>query len=329
LPIDFYDPPGAILASGSKEGVELGGTKCIVSIDQVQNFFNEGNIYTEMSWGEFYDIEGLEDQIDTFTTKEYDSIREDPDALIETIIRAIVSIIRNQKLFYGIADFEVDAFMNQNTVIPGLTLEADILNKLMDAHKTTRDENKFPDITKAAGRNKIKIEFQGTKKKNLHFFGSKLIDLADRLNLARGFATGIVCTSRGAANMYIMSDSIVFNDNEERELYIDKDNITIIEMGIERKLLFPISWFRLDLGIKAFETLELWDKVKDDPNVNKALNAYENYITKLILNKYKREAESVGRDLEEDFYSMSPEEKHKALADMAGAIKFLTKKYKE
>jgi len=329
LPIDFYDPPGAILASGSKEGVELGGTKCIVSIDQVHNFFNEGNIYTEMSWGEFYDIEGLEDQIDTFTTKEYDSIREDPDALIETIIRAIVSIIRNQKLFYGIADFEVDAFMNQNTVIPGLTLEADILNKLMDAHKTTRDENKFPDITKAAGRNKIKIEFQGTKKKNLHFFGSKLIDLADRLNLARGFATGIVCTSRGAANMYIMSDSIVFNDNEERELYIDKDNITIIEMGIERKLLFPISWFRLDLGIKAFETLELWDKVKDDPNVNKALNAYENYITKLILNKYKREAESVGRDLEEDFYSMSPEEKHKALADMAGAIKFLTKKYKE
>ena len=329
MPIDFYDPPGAILASGSKEGVELGGTKCILSIDQVHNFFNEGNIYTEMSWGEFYDIEGLEDQIDTFTTKEYDSIREDPDALIETIIRAIVSIIRNQKLFYGIADFEVDAFMNQNTVIPGLTLDTEILNKLMDAHKTTRDENKFPDIAQTAGRNKIKIEFQGTKKKNLHFFGSKLIDLADRLNLARGFATGIVCTSRGAANMYIMSDSIVFNDNEERELYIDKDNITIIEMGIERKLLFPISWFRLDLGVKSLETLDLWDKIKDDVNVNKALRAYENYITSLILTKYKKEAESVGRDLEEAFYNMSKEEKRKALADMAGAIKFLTKKYKE
>lgn len=329
MPIDFYNPPAAILASGSKEGVELGGNKCIVSIDQVHNFFNEGNIYTEMSWGEFYDIEGLEDQIDTFTTKEYDSIRDDPEALIETIIRAIVSIIRNQKLFYGIADFEVDAFMNQNTVIPGLTLDTDLINRLMEAHKTTRDENMFPDIQKAGRVNKIKIEFQGTKKKNLHFFGSKLIDLADRLNLAKGFATGIVCTSRGAANLYIMSDSIVFKDDEQRELYIDKDNITIIEMGIQRKLLFPISWFRLDLGIKSLETLDLWDKVKDDINVNKALKAYENYITQLILNKYKKEAESVGRDLEEDFYNMSPEEKRKALADMAGAINFLTKKYKE
>lgn len=329
MPIDFYNPPAAILASGSKEGVELGGNKCIVSIDQVHNFFNEGNIYTEMSWGEFYDIEGLEDQIDTFTTKEYDSIRDDPEALIETIIRAIVSIIRNQKLFYGIADFEVDAFMNQNTVIPGLTLDTDLINRLMEAHKTTRDENMFPDIQKAGGVNKIKIEFQGTKKKNLHFFGSKLIDLADRLNLAKGFATGIVCTSRGAANMYIMSDTIVFKDDEHRELYIDKDNITIIEMGIQRKLLFPISWFRLDLGIKSLETLDLWEKVKDDINVNKALKAYENYITQLILNKYKKEAESVGRDLEEDFYNMSPEEKRKALADMAGAINFLTKKYKE
>jgi len=329
LPIDFYDPPGAILASGSKEGVELGGTRCILSIDQVHNFFNEGIIYTEMSWGEFYDIEGLEDQIDTFTTKEYDSIRDDPDKLIETIIRAIVSIIRNQKLFYGIADFEVDAFMNQNTVIPGLSLDTEMINKLLVAHKTTRDENMFPDITKVAGRNKIKIEFQGTKKKNLHFFGSKLVDLADKMNLAHGFATGIVCTSRGAANLYIMSDTIVFKDDEKRELYIDKDNLTIIEMGIQRKLLFPISWFRLDLGIKSLETLDLWDKIKDDPNVNKALRAYDNYITQLILKKYEKEAQSVGRDLEQEFYTMTAEERRKALADMAGAIRFLTKKYKE
>ena len=273
MPINFYDPPGAILASGSKEGVELGGNKCVIGIDSAHNFYNAGNIFTEISYGEFFDIEGLEDQIDTFTTKQYDSIREDPQKLLETLIRAIVFMIRNNMLFYGIADFECDAFMNQNTIIPGLTLDKDVIIKLMEAHKKSRDGDLFPDITYTGGRNSIKMEFQGTKKKNLHFFGSKLIDLAERLNLARGFATGIVCTSRGAANMYIMNDNIVFKKDEQPKLYIDRDNIMIIEMGIQRKLLFPITWFRIDLGIKSLETLELWDEIKDDPNLIKALNA--------------------------------------------------------
>ncbi len=329
MPINFYDPPSAILASGSKTGVELGGNRCIIGIDSAHNFYNAGNIFTEMSWGEFYDIEGLEDQIDTFTTKEYDSIRDDPQKLLETIVRAIVFMLRNNMLFYGIADFECDAFINQNTIIPGLSLDKNVIITLMEAHKTTRDGNLFPDISVTGGRNSIKIEFQGTRKKNLHFFGSKLIDLAERLNLARGFATGIVCTSRGAANMYIMNDTIIFKKDEKPQLYIDKDNIMIIEMGIQRKLLFPISWFRMDLGIKSLETLELWDEIKDDSNLHKALNAYERYITELVIKKFQKEAESVGTDLEDDFVDMTPEERRKALRDMADAIKFLTKKYKE
>ncbi len=93
--------------------------------------------------------------------------------------------------------------------------------------------------------------------------------------MAKGFATGIVCTSRGAANMYIMSDNLVFKDDVIPELYIDEENLMIIEMGIERELLFPISWFRIDLGIKSLETLELWEEIKDDPKLSKALEYYE------------------------------------------------------
>ena len=50
MPVEFYGPPEAILASGTKEGVELGGNKLILSIDKDHNFYNEGNIATEMSW---------------------------------------------------------------------------------------------------------------------------------------------------------------------------------------------------------------------------------------------------------------------------------------
>jgi hypothetical protein len=332
LSIEFYRPPKAILASGTKEGVELGGDKSILSVDGRHNLYDEGTIFTEMSWAEFYKESGLEDQIDTFQTTEYKSVRDDPDALVKIIVDTIEKIIREKKLFYGIADFEVDAFLNQNCVIPGLTLDHDIINKLMEAHKKTRDENLFPEIIiGAAGIDKIKIEFQGTNKKNLRIFGSSLEDISDKLRLAKGFATGIVCTSRGAANLYIMSDNIIFTEEELPELNIDEENIEIIEMGIQRELLFPISWFRIDIGIKSLETLELWDNIKDKPQLKKALEQYDDYVSKLIIKKYKAVAsgDQFGTSLEEDFYNMSPAEKRKALRDMADAIKILTKKYKE
>jgi len=172
LSLEFINPPKGILASGTKEGVELGGTKSLLSIDGNHNFHNEGSIFTEMSWAEFYkDLEGLEDQIDTFTTTEFKSVRDNPEELVKTIVKAIDNIINNNKIFYGIADFEVDAFLNQNCIIPGLNLDYKIINRLMEAHKETRDRNLFPEIIlDTQGANKIKIEFQGANTKNLRIY---------------------------------------------------------------------------------------------------------------------------------------------------------------
>ncbi len=332
MPVEFYDPPSAILASGTKEGVELGGSKLIVSIDGYHNLHSEGIVFSELSWGAFYQEDGLEDQIDTFETKEFDSVREDPEALISTIIESIYRIINNEKLFYGLVDFEVDAFLNKNTIIPGLKLDYEIINKLLNAHKKLRDDNLFPQIlSDAKGNKKIKIEFQGVKKRNLYLSGNKLEDFADLLRLAKGFATGIACTSRGAANLYIMSDNIVFKDDELPELYIDEENLMIIEMGIQRELLFPISWFRIDLGLKSLETLELWDIIKDNPKLKKAIEHYDKYITSLVFRKFQGIAsiEKIGTNVDEDFYKMTAIERKIALRDMAEAIKKLTEEYKK
>ncbi len=332
MSLDFFNPPSAILASGSKKGVDIGGSKLIVSIDSNHNFYNEGLIYTEMSWAAFYEEKGLEDQIDTFTTKEFDSIREDPDALNDAIIKTIYQIINNRKIFYGIADFEVDAFLDANiSVVPSLKLDYKIINKLMEAHKTSREKELFPNILDEEGVRKIKIEFQGTKKDNVHLKGSNLEDLINKLRLAKGFAVGLVCTSRNAANLYIMSDNIVFRKDEFPEIYIDEENIKIIEYGIKKKILFPISWFRLDVGIRSLETLELWNTIKDNSELNKALSHYERYINALVYKKFKPVAESqkIGINLEEDFYTMTPKERKRALKDMEEAIKTLTEHYKD
>ncbi len=330
MPIEFYNPPSAIIASGSKLGVELGGSKSIISIDGHHNLYSERLIFSELSWGAFYQEEGLTDQIDTFETKEFDSIREDPEALIKTIVDTIYDIMNQKKLFYGLLDFEVDAFLNQNTVIPGLKLDYKIINKLLEAHKKTRDLELFPKIlSDAKGTHKIKIEFQGEKRLNLHLNGNKLEDYGEVLRMARGFATGIVCTSRGAANMYIMSDNLVFKDDVIPELYIDEENLMIIEMGIERELLFPISWFRIDLGIKSLETLELWEKIKDNPKLTKALEYYERYVLGLVQRKFQAMASTIGTNIGDDFNTLTPIERRQALRDMAEAIRKLTEEYKK
>ena len=283
LYLELFNPPVAILAIGSKEGVDLGGSKSLLSINKDLDLFNEGNIVTEMSWGTFYDIEGLEDQIDTFTTKEYNSLREDPKALVTTIISCLEKIMKEKKLFYGIADLEVDAFMNQNTVIPGLKLDPELINKLMDTHKKQRDENLFPTLIKGEkGQKSIKVSIQGENKKNLHFYGLEFIDLAKKLLSGNGFATGIVVTSDKAANFFMMNDSITFDEREPRDFYIDQDCITIIEAGIQRKVLFPISWFRIDIGILSLRTLELWDEIQKDKHLQKTLNKYTKYVLNLM-----------------------------------------------
>ena len=184
-------------------------------------------------------------------------------------------------------------------------------------------------MSDAKGTHKIKLEFQGVKRVNLHLNGTKLEDYAEALRMARGFATGIVCTSRGAANMYIMSDNLVFKEDIIPELYIDEENLAIIEMGVERELLFPISWFRIDLGIKALETLELWDKIKDDSKLTKALEYYERYVLGLVQRKFKAMASTIGTDVGDNFENLSPIERRQALRDMAEAIRKLTEEYKK
>ncbi|TXT55034.1 MAG: hypothetical protein BAJALOKI1v1_2090006 [Promethearchaeota archaeon] len=333
LYLKFYNPPPALLASGSSRGVELGGSKLILSIDENHNFYNEGTIYTEMSWGEFYnDVIGLDDQIDTFTTQQYESIRDDPKALITAIVKSLEKIMAERKLFYGIGDFEVDAFMNQNTVIPGLKLESGLINKLMDAHKEIRDRERFPKLMKEEAATKfIHITLQGTNKQNIKMSGSSLEDIADRLRFAKGFATGLIVSSNKSANFFIMNDRIVFQEDEVPEFYIDKNGIMIIETGIERERLFPISWFRFDIGIRSLETLELWDEIKNNSLLSDAIEKYNVYVEKLIIDKYMSLAVSEGleADFEKEFYSLNPAQRKKVLTDMAGAIRELTNKLEE
>lgn len=328
----FINPPSPLLAYGTKEGVELGGSKCILSIDHVSNIIFEEEIFTEMSWAKFYQEDGISDQIESFNTQEYSSIREDPEELTKRLVNVIYKIMNEKKLFFGILDVEVDAFMNENVAIKGLELNYKTVNRLMKAHKHGRDLDLFPEliISSIEKEDRINIEFQGKAKNLFHIIGERIEDLADKIRNAKGFGIGLVATSRGAANFYILTENIVMKEGEVKEVQIDQDNIDAVFYAIQREVLVPICWFRIDMGISAIETLELWEKIKEKPELIKAIKRYDDYIQALIYKKYKAMSQPPrGKDIKKDSNDITPEEREKVLREMEKTIEVLTNHLKE
>lgn len=328
----FINPPSSLLAFGTISGVELGGSKCVLSMDDVSNLKFEQEIFTEISWGEFYREEGIEDQIRSFTTQEYSSIREDPEELTKRLVNVIYKIMNEKKLFFGILDLEVDAFMNENVAIKGLELNYKTVNRLMKAHKHGRDLDLFPELitTSIEKEDRINIEFQGKAKNLFHIIGEKIEDLADKIRNAKGFGIGLVATSRGAANFYILTENIVMKEGEVKEIQIDQDNIDTVFYAIQREVLVPICWFRIDMGISAIETLESWEKIKEKPELIKAIKRYDDYIQALIYKKYKAMSQPpMGKNLKKDSNEMTAKEREKALQEMEKTIGVLTNHLKE
>jgi hypothetical protein len=323
----FINPPSPLLAYGTTEGVELGGSKCVLSLDHAGNIIFEQEIFTEMSWGTFYKDEGIEDQIESFTTQEYSSIREDPEELTKRLVNGIYKIMNEHKLFFGILDVEVDAFMNEQFLTQwGVELDYKTVSRLMESHKHGRDLNLFPDLIVSSidKENRIKIEFQGKAKNLFQLIGTKIEDLADKIRNAKGFGIGLVATSKGAANFYILTENIVMREGEYKDIQIDQDNIDSVFYGIQRQWIVPLCWFRIDMGISAIETLELWEEIKEKKEVIKAVKRYDDYINALIYKKYKIMSQSqISKDTKKDFGDMTTEEKEKALKDMKKAMDFL------
>ena len=50
----LYGPPTALLPKGDKYSVELAGAKILLAMDEEKEFINIGNIFTELSRGEFW-----------------------------------------------------------------------------------------------------------------------------------------------------------------------------------------------------------------------------------------------------------------------------------
>ena len=54
---------------------------------------------------------------------------------------------------------------------------------------------------------------------------------------------------------------------------------------IDQNIITPISWFKIDLGLKGLEHLQNWDEIKDDTRIQDILKKYGDYVKKIISQK--------------------------------------------
>ena len=296
----LYDPPSALFPKGSKYSVELAGAKILLAMDEEKEFHNIGDIFTELSRGDFWRGQEnirIADEIEKINILNEDAeALYDPNVLAIRVITALELIQKRGLLFFGVASFEGNAF--ETLVFDEVELDPDDQDKLLNLYKAKRKSG-YPDLMPGEGSDAFtEINFFGAasnyftipNKRELH-------DLAAILYPYEGYASGIVTVAQGAANFILLTDNI-FKTKNHSEIHIDRRNLNqmfkLINMGV---LAAPISWFKIDLGLKGLEALDGWEKIKDRPEIIDAVSIYQKYLRNLII---AREKNSVEKMLEED-----------------------------
>lgn len=294
-------PPPALLPKSTRKYVELAGSKSFLAIDEEKDFINVRNIFDELSLGEYWRDKKISSQIEKLTIKHEDAeALYDSNILVERIISTLDDIISKGLIFLGIASFEGNAF--ETSVFDEMDFALKDQEKILNLYNKKRIEEAFPDVRKGlANLNEyVECNWFGTASKYFTLPGKKnLNDIAAILYPYSGNVSGIVAVAQGAANFIILTDSFLKpNTLDTGEIRIDKDNLNqmfhLIDKGI---LAAPISWFKIDFGIKSLEVLTGWDEIKDLEPIKRAQERYLEYHRKLIKQKKKTIEDILDEDL--------------------------------
>ncbi len=285
MSIRFYNPPHVLLAQGDREGADIGGALSIVAMDNKHQLHVVGNIFSELSRGRFFKEVGLEDVFSDFTVKHHDdeAVVNDQE-LITRLVNAFNTIRKNGWIFYGIAGFEANTFEDALFV----RLNPENVERLREAHRRIRTQRHFPvliqDVTE---RSFIASMFHGNGYQYVHYPNDRdLYSIYEQTKNFIGWVAGIVCTAQEAANFYIISGNI---HPLTQESEIKMNLITFEEaMGfIESEVIYPVSWFRINIGRNSLGSLEHWKEIQEDEGLKFAIKAYLQYVNTILKEQHE------------------------------------------
>ncbi|MHA1730190.1 MAG: hypothetical protein ACTSWY_15885 [Promethearchaeota archaeon] len=316
MSIRFYNPPLALLSKGTKEGVDIGGSLSIIAMDREYNLHTVSTIFSELSWGQFWKEEEISDQIETITVTHDDTaVLFDPEELLIRLVNAFIKIRENKWIFFGIADMECNSFMDAMC----LDLDYSYVERLLGYYKRISDKERFPKLLNEGINNEgyISIKFNGNKSEMFHRRDETLYSIFNEIKPISGNVTGIVCSSQGAANLYILNENLhILVDS--REYRIDTGTLENAFSLMKKNVIFPISWFRFDLGISSLKTLGQWDDIKRSKKLIKELQDYFKYSKTVLRKEHEQTLKKKNRAKSKniDFTDMSDEEREDNLNNL-------------
>ena len=140
----IYYPPPTLISFANNEGMEIGGSTCVVSMGAGRNFWMVPELQRMQMWGKFYkDLEG-NPQIEDFVAMDEKDI-ESIDQLENMLQTTFISIRKNNNTFLGLVEIEGNGF--ESRIFEECPLESGDLNKLMQIHVDQRLSAEFPKLT--------------------------------------------------------------------------------------------------------------------------------------------------------------------------------------
>lgn len=303
----FFNPPRILLDPGKEEWVLLGGEILMLAVDTDKNYYNVSRISGSYMRGVF--DKDIPDQIKDFEFDESDDeATVNPEVLVQRIINGFDEIIKQKLIFVGLASFEGNAFSTE--VFRSYDISMEDINNLFKKMLVTLKRG-FPVLQKG---NYINTSFIGQAAGHYEFKTAQTsLDIESIIKKSDIESIGIVTSSQGAANIFLLNSEIT--ENGVKKDLIENNNLQTIRSAMAQGQITPISWVKFDLGLKSFETLSNWEELKENnaliQKIQAKMTEYEKQLAE--MKKIDINPDELG---EVDINSLSEEEKKKVLKNL-------------
>jgi ribosomal protein L40E len=206
--------------------------------------------------------------------------------------KAFLNIRKNNHAFLGTIEIEGNGF--ERNVFDECELGWEDVEKLMNIHIERRQTIQFPELTEESF---IAIKYFGNEEV-IDFIANSdsqgMLEIASDMQrddrYKKGMLCGIICVDLEASYFFVLSNNFMNLDEEEPKLTIDQRILERMYEQIENAGLTPVSWFKIRFGFKCFESLFLWEEIKDGAVVPLIKDNYDFYIKKLLKTKAQEDS---------------------------------------
>ncbi|MHA1619497.1 MAG: hypothetical protein ACTSVZ_09455, partial [Promethearchaeota archaeon] len=260
----IYYPPAPFISTATKEGMQIGGSICVLSMGAGRNIWMVPEVSSQQMWGEFWSQEEVEGnpQVKEFSILNSKEIEEKGE-LEDLLQNAFITIRRNNHIFLGLICLEGNGF--ETTVYAENDLSSSEIAKLNENYMGRRDTAKFPEIAK---EHWISMQYYGREEAisflmNPNATGALEIatnSIQDR-RFQKGIVCGIICVDEVAGHFFMLSDNLNELDSDSPAFQTQQETLDKMFYMIESSGLTPVSWCKMIFGYQSLDEIPFFDEI--------------------------------------------------------------------